>query len=174
MSGSAHRTLATGTAGAGTQLALCDIDNLLQDMWDTYRVDPDAMFVNSEQSMKITDLVLAANGAPTLYVNSGAGKADITGGYRVTSYINKATGKTIQIIVHPYLDPGTILFGTFAMPFPASDIDNPIEIETRQDYLQLDYPVTSPKWEFEVLLDEVVKLFFPGSWAAIRNIAPNA
>lgn len=164
-------SLATGTNGTGTSLALSDIDSLLQNMWDTYRVDPDVIYVNSQQSKKITDLVLAASGAPTLYVTSGAEKAAITGGYRVTHYINKITGKPIPIVTHPYLDPGTVLIGTYAMPFPASDIDNPVEIETRMDYLQIDYPVTSPKWEFEVLVDQVLKLFFPGSWAVIRNVA---
>jgi hypothetical protein len=118
--------------------------------------------------------VLAAGGAPTLYVNSGAAKAEITGGYRVTAYVNKVTGKQIPIVVHPYFEQGTMLGLTFGMPFPASDIDNPIEIETRQDYMQLDYPVTSPAWEFEVLVDELVKLFFPGSCFVIRNCNPSA
>jgi hypothetical protein len=171
-------TLATGTAGVGTQLALLAIDDLLQDMWDTYKSDPDLMVVNSEQSRKITDLVLAANGAPTLYVTRdsapNAGQSSITGGYRVTHYVNKATGKVIPILVHPYQPQGTIGFFTFEMPFSASDIDNPIEIETLQEWMQIDYPLTAPRWDFEVLVDEVIKVYFPGANAAIRNIAPNA
>lgn len=167
-----NRTLATGTPGTGTQLALSNLDDLLQDMWDTYRTDPDLIVVNSEESIKITDLVLAASGAPTLYVQSGAEKSAVTGGYRVTHYINKATGKSIPIEVHPYLEQGTIGVFTFEMPFPASDIDNPIEIETLQEWMQLDYPPTRPAWDFEILLDEVVKLYFPGSCGVIRNIAP--
>jgi hypothetical protein len=168
------RTLGTGTAGTGTAFSLTDIDDMLQNSWDNYRVDPDAIYMNSQESRRLTNLVLAAGGAPTLYVNSGAAKAEITGGYRVTAYVNKVTGKQIPIIVHPYLEQGTMLGLTFSMPFPASDIDNPIEIETRQEYMQLDYPVTSPKWEFEVLVDEVVKLFFPGSCFVIRNCNPSA
>lgn len=169
-----NKTLATGTEGTGTQLALTDVDDVLQDMWDTYKTDPDLFVVNSEQSIKLTNLVLAANGAPTLYVQRNEDKASITGGYRVTHYINKATGKAIPIEVHPYQQKGTIGIFTFEMPFSASDIDNPIEIETLQDWMQIDYPPTSPKWEFEVLLDEVVKVYFPGANAAIRNIADNA
>jgi len=141
-------------------------------MWDLYRTDPDMISVNSEESIKITDLVLAAAGAPTLYVTNSNEKSAITGGYRVTHYINKATGKSIPIQVHPYQEQGTIGIFTFEMPFSASDIDNPIEIETLQEYMQLDYPPTRPAWEFEVLVDEVIKLYFPGSCAVLRNIAP--
>lgn len=165
-------TLDTGTYGVGTALSLDTLDAHLQRMWDTWKANPDVMYVNSQQSLQITNLVLAANGAPTLYVTNGADKSAITGGYRVTSYLNKTTGKPIDIVTHPYLNAGTILVGTYEMPFAASDIDNPIEVETRQEYMQLEYPIVAPKWEFEVLVDELLKLMFIGGWSAIRNI-PN-
>lgn len=166
-------TLAAGTAGTGTQLALSDIDGAFRTAWDTYRSNPDVLVVNSEQSTRITNLVLAASGAPTLFVQNNANeKAELVGGYRVSHYINKATGKNVPILTHPYLHAGTVMALTFDMPFPASDIINPIEIETRQEYLQLDYPIVAPKWEYEVLVDSTLKMFFPGSCVVIRNIAP--
>jgi hypothetical protein len=167
-------TLATGTAGTGTSMQLSDADNLLKLVWDNARANPDVFFVASEQSMRITNLVLAAAGAPTLYVDAGRSgdKAELVGGYRVTNYINKVTGKPVPIVTHPYHKAGTILCATMEMPFPASDINNPIEMETRQEYLQIDYPIVAPKWEYEVMVDEVLKLFFPGSCAVLRNIAP--
>ena len=176
LDGSANiaKTLATGTAGTGTKLALADVDDVLQDMWDTYRTDPDLMVVNSEQSIQLTNLVLAANGAPSLYVQRDADQAAITGGYRVTHYINKATGKPVPVQTHPYQPQGTIGIFTFEMPFSASDIDNPIEIETLQEWMQIDYPPTKTAWEFETLVDEVVKVYFPGANAVIRNCAPGA
>ena len=167
-----NKTLANGALGVGTQLALADIDDVLQDMWDTYRTDPDLICVNSEESRKITELVLAAAGAPTLYVtNDASQKSNVTGGYRVTHYLSKVTGKPIPIETHPYNHRGTIGIFTFEMPFSASDIDNPIEIETLQEWMQIDYPPTRPAWDFEVLVDEVVKVYFPGANAVIRNIA---
>ncbi len=166
-----NKTLTTGVAGVGTKLSLDDLDGVLQDMWDTYRTDPDCLCVNSEESITITKLVLAANGGPTLYVTQSDNKSEITGGYRVTHYVNKATGKPIPVITHPYNPQGSLMFCTFEMPFAASDIDNPIEIETLQDWLQIDYPLVAPKWEFEILLDEVIKVYFPGANAVIRNVA---
>ncbi|HVL65732.1 MAG TPA: hypothetical protein VM364_00590 [Vicinamibacterales bacterium] len=169
-----NKTLPTGVLGTGTQLSLDDVDGVLQNMWDEYRTDPDLISVNSEESIKITQLVLAANGGPTLYVTRNDDQSSVTGGYRVTHYINKATGKAIPIEVHPYQQQGTIGIFTFEMPFSASDIDNPIEIETLQEWMQIDYPPTRPAWDFEVLVDEAVKIYFPGANAVIRNIARRA
>lgn len=170
------RTLATGTAGTGTQLELSDIDTVLKSIWDNTQGDPDAMCVNSEQSIRITRLVLASNGGPTLYVSQtgeGANQGAITGGYRCTHYMNPVTGKPIPIKVHPYLQAGTILILSFNIPFAVEGVDNAIEIETRQEYLQLEYALSSPKWEYEVLVDETLKIYFVGGCGVIRNIAPS-
>lgn len=165
------RTLATGTSGTGTALALSDIDTVLQQCWDTWRAMPSQMWVNSAESIKITRLVLAANGGPGLYVvPDSSAQGALTGGYRVTHYVSPVTGHKIAINTHPYLKPGTLLLTSHEMPFPGGDIDNIMEVETRQEYMQLDYPIVSPKWEYEVLVDEVLKLYFPGSCALIRNI----
>lgn len=174
----ANRTLATGTNGTGTQLALTDLDTVLKSMWDNAQANPDVIVVNSEQSIKITKLVLAANGGPTLYVQQtgeGQNQGAITGGYRCTHYMNPATGKPIPIKVHPYLQAGTILILSLDMPvsIPDSQIDNAIDIFVQAEYMQLEYAMTSPKWEYEVRVEETLRIFFTGGCAAIRNIAPN-
>ncbi len=173
-----NRTLATGTNGTGTQFALSDLDTVLKSMWDQAMADPDVIVVNSEQSIKITKLVLAANGGPTLYVqqtNEGTNQGAITGGYRCTHYMNPVTGKPIPIKVHPNLRAGTILILTLNMPvsIPDSQIDNAIDVFVQAEYMQLDYAMSTPKWEYEVRVEETLRVFFTGGCAVIRNIAPN-
>lgn len=170
-SGAIVRTLATGTEGTGTALSLDDLETVLQSMWDTWRANPDLLTVSSAEAVKITKLVLAANGGPTLFVTADSGNIGrLTGGYRVTHFLNPITGKQIPIEVHPYLQPGTCFFSTFELPFPGGDITNVLDIETRQEYLQLDYPVVAPKWEYEVLVDETLRMFWPGGFGVVRNI----
>lgn len=164
-------TLATGTEGTGTKLALDDLDAMLQNIWDNAKGNPDVIIVNSREARTITDLWVKANGGPTVYVQTVADQAGATAGYRLTHFINKVTGKNIPLVTHPYLMQGTLLALTMEMPFPASDIMNPWEVEARQEYYQLDYPLTSPKWEFEVMVDEALKGYFPGAQGVIRNIA---
>ncbi len=164
-------TLPTGVEGTGTAFAMSYWDTLCQNLWDNARANPDMVVVNSAESIAITNAVLAANGGPTLYMtNDPSELGRLTGGYRATALINKVTGKAVPIEVHPYLKPGTMIVPSFEMPFPGGDIDNVVEVETRQEYMQLDYPLTSPKWEYEVLVDEVLKLYFPGACGMIRNI----
>jgi hypothetical protein len=175
----ANRSLATGTNGTGTQLANSDLDAALKSLWDNAQADPDVIVVNSEQSIKITANILAANGGPTLYVSQtgeGANQGALTGGYRATHYMNPVTGKPIPIKVHPYLAAGTLLILTLNMPIsiPDSQIDNAIDIFVQAEYMQLDYAMSTPKWEYEVRVEETLRVFFTGGCAVIRNIAPNA
>jgi hypothetical protein len=166
-------TLATGADGVGTKLALSDLDTMFQSLWDSSRANPEVLEVASQQAIDITNLVLAANGGPTLYVASGD-KTEIgavTGGYRVTHYINKVTGRPVQLEVNPYMPKGTLSALSFEIPFSASEITNGIEVETQQDYLQIDYPIVAPKYEKEVFVIEVLKLYFALGCGVIRNIA---
>jgi hypothetical protein len=164
-------TLATGTDGTGTAFALSDVNTMLKNIWDNARGNPDVLFMQSQQSLDLTNKVLAANGAPTFFVNQDAAKAAIQAGWRVSSFLNPITGKAIPVVVHPYMDPGLILALQMEAPFSVESIENTMEIETRQDYLMLDYPMVKPAWEFEVLVDEVLKVYFPSACGIIRNIA---
>jgi hypothetical protein len=172
-SGAYTKTMATGTAGTGTQLALSDIDAAFKSLWDTSRADPDVIEVNSQQSVDITRLCIAA-GLYRFVSNEAGPQAQLTGGKRVTHYINIVTGKAVPIETNPYMPEGTMLILSFEVPFSAADITNAIEIETRQEYLQIDYPLTKPAYEKEVLVDEVLKLYYVIGCGIIRNIAASS
>ena len=146
---------------------------MFKSLWDTARANPDVLEVNSQQAVDITNLVLAANGGPTLYVQSDATDIGaLTGGYRVSKYINKVTGKPTPIEVNPYMPSGTLMALSFEVPFSASDVLNAIEIETQEDYMQFEYPWTAPKYEIEVFTIEVLKLYYLIGCGVLRNIAP--
>ncbi len=171
------KALPTGALGTGTPVGLSDLDNMFQSIWNTGRGNPDVMFVNVQESIRITNQVLAASGAPTLFIAQdadGRDKGMIAGGYRVSHYINKATGRPVPIVTHPYMPQGTIFAVSLELPFPVADLSNPVEVETRQEYLQLDYPVTQPTRNFDVIVDGALKLYFTPGAGVIRNIAPSA
>lgn len=156
------KALATGTAGTGTPVMLSDIDAMLQSIWNTGRGNPDVLFVNVQESVRITNQVLASSGAPTLFVAQdadGRDKGMIAGGYRVSHYINKATGRPVPIVTHPYMPQGTLFALSLELPFPVADLSNPVEFEARQEYLQLDYPVTQPTRNFDVIVDGALKVY---------------
>jgi len=168
------KALATGTPGTGTALALSDLDNMFQSIWNVGRGNPDVLFVNVQESVRITNQVLASSGAPTLFIAQdadGRDKGMITGGYRVSHYINKATGRPVPIVTHPYMPQGVLFALSLELAFPVSDLSNPVEFEARQEYLQLDYPVSQPTRNFDIIVDGVLKVYYAPGGGVIRNIA---
>jgi hypothetical protein len=168
------KTLANGTAGTGTAVSLTDVDDMLQSLWDNYRVDPEVLFMNSREHRKLNALIQASTGLAVQVYTQQSDVVGLTGGVSFSYYVNQTTGKKVKLMVHPFWPKGTILASTFALPFSIPGLNHIAEVETRKDYLQLEYPETKPAYEFEVLTDEVLKVYFPGAYGVIRNIAVGA
>jgi hypothetical protein len=69
------------------------------------------------------------------------------------------------------MPPGTILFTTNRLPYPLSNVTNVMQIRTRRDYYQIEWPIRTRKYEYGVYADEVLQHFFPPSSGIITNIA---
>ena len=117
------QALATGTAGAGIYLtssgrgSVIEIDNMLMSMWNTFRISPTVLYVNSQEQRNITAKCLTnASGRccaitcrPTATTSLPYG---ITANGVVRWYYNPYSvdgGFDIPVKVHPDLPPGTIL-----------------------------------------------------------------
>ena len=143
----------TGTAGQGTPLT--------------------AILVSSQEQTSITKKVLAGNqqGSQRFVINVNQG--DIQGGDLVTSYTNKYTmrgARSIAIVPHPNLPPGTILFITDGLPYPLAGISNVLQMRCRRDYYQLEWPLKTRKYEYGVYFDGVLQNYFPPAFGMITNI----
>ena len=168
--------VAQPAAAAGT-LALSDIDTALLQMFLYARANPDFLAVSPHDNNSLTNLVVAA-GLIRYVVNATTPQdaAQLTAGQRVTHYLNKTTGKAFPVEVWPYLPQGTVIIGSRSMPYPAGDVPGSVlEIETNQDYMGYDFPVTDAgglKWAFTNLVDETLKLYFLGGFGLLRGVAP--
>ena len=170
--GASVKTLATGTSGVGTDVTLDDIDAMNQSVWDTARGNPETIWVNSAQMSRLTNLVLAANGAPTLFVQAGTDEmAQLTGGYMLAKYVNKTTGRLMAVRVHPAMPNGMMLAFSQTIPFPTGGDQVGIDIEFSRDYQQVDYALTAKQYEFEVYCREALRPKFPGGAWVIRNMS---
>ena len=172
--GAQIKTLATGTDGIGTDFILDDIDAMNKAVWDNAKGDPETIWMNSTQIARATNLALAANGGPSLFVQAQSdAMAQLTGGYLLANYINKATGRTQKVRVHPYLPDGTMLAYSNQIAFPTGGDMVGVDIEVSRDYQQVDYALTARRYDFEVFCREVLRLKFPGGAWVIRNIRSN-
>ena len=174
------RALATGTAGTGTPLTsdgaggIVEIDAALQSLWDNYRLSPDTIWVNSQEALTISKKILAGTSTAAQRFVFSSGQDAIGGGVMVRTYLNRFSmvgGQALDIKIHPNMPAGTILMTTAKLPYPLSNVANVLQIRTRQDYYQIEWPLRSRKYEYGVYADQVLQNYFPPSMAVITNIA---
>lgn len=165
----------SGAAITNVDAALSDttaIDNHLKSMWDTGRADPDLMFLNSTESVKITNITIGASGTPYFVVVDQQNGA--TANYRVARFTNKVTGTEVLVKVHPTLKQGNILTLSSRLPgwYVPTDISAPWCLDLVQDYTEIDYPPTrtDPKYNVEVRLYGTLKLYLPVLQGWLRGI----
>lgn len=173
-SGSYWTDLAGATLTADGASGVVEIEAVLKDRWDNYKLSPDTIWVSSQQAQDVGKKILAGNANGALRFTVDLSRGAVGGGIIATSYLNKfglnGAGKEIQIKIHPNLPSGTMLFTTKVLPYPLSNVNNVFQVRTRQEYYQIEWPLRSRKWEYGVYADEVLQHYFPPSMAVITGI----
>lgn len=181
-SGSIIYSMPTGSAGQGTALTsdgangIVEIDYVLENMWNTYRLSPTKIYMAGREFKDFNNKILASGGAPLFRFNLDGDRANtITAGSVIGSYLNKFTlggGALLSVNLHPFLPQGTIIFAcdNIQKSYPQSNVANPLEMETRQDYYQKMWPERTRKYEYGVYVDSVLKNYFAPAFAVIRNV----
>jgi len=181
-SGAYVKHLATGTDGTGSTLTsdsaagIVEIDAMLKDRWDNYRLPFTKLYVSSQIVSDLTKKVVASGGAPLfrLTANAESGLNNIMGGTVIGSYLNKFSangGTIIPIVLHPNMPPGTLMGVAETLPYPINNVPNVVEMKIRRDYYQIEWPLRSRKYETAVEVDEVLAVYFPAAIGIIDNIA---
>ncbi len=157
-------------------LALADIDTVLENMYLSAHADPEYMFVSIKDHKKLSNLVAAGtNFRVTQQI--GDGMSQLTAGQRVTKYINQTTGKVIDVIMLPYLMQGTIMIGSFTIPFPVSAIDKPpFRVGVNREMFAVEYPPDQShwtQWGYAAYINITLINQFLGGWSLITGISLN-
>lgn len=160
--------LTTDNAGG-----VVEIDTALKSFWDNYKLTPDTIWVSSQEALSISQKILASNtnGAYRIVVNMEQGM--IAGGVMVATYLNRFSmsgANVLKVRLHPNMPAGTILFTSRTLPYPLSGVGNVVQVRTRQEYYQIEWPLRTRKYEYGVYADEVLQHYFPPSMGVITNI----
>lgn len=150
------------------------IDAALESMWNNYRLSPDTIWVSASGALAISQLILDGTTTSNLRFTRDMSDGMVAGGVMVQQYLNRfsmAGGTSIPVKIHPNMPSGTILMTTSKLPYPLSNVGNVIQVRTRQDYYQIEWPLRSRRYEYGVYADEVLQHFFPPSMAVIDCIA---
>jgi hypothetical protein len=180
-SGAYVNQLATGTAGTGTVLtasgkgSVNEIDQMMQTMWDNFQCSVSVLFVNSQEQRNLTTKCLSSGSAPLLnyFRDPNAGEYMLTAGGAIEFYYNPYLNKKIPIIVHPNLGAGTIIGWAEDLPaqYQSNEVPNVVEVKTRRDYYQIDWPITTRAQMAGVYAEEVLAIYAPFAMGVINNIA---
>jgi hypothetical protein len=181
------KSLATGTDGAGTQLTtdgaggINEIDAALETFYTTTRgasiqgPGPDEIWCNAQHILDMSQLIIKNGGAPLVRFaqQQNNGVNTIAGGNVVMdAYLNKFTQKLLRLRIHPNLPTGTIAFRKTTNPYPTSGVGNCDEVRYRRDYYEIDWPLTTRKYQYGVYADEVYVNYLPFLSGALVNVAP--
>lgn len=156
--------------GAG---GIVEIDVALKSFWDNYKLTPDTLWISSDLALSISQKILAgnANGAYRIVVNMEQGM--MVGGVMVATYLNRFSmngANVLKIRIHPNMPGGMLLFTSNTLPYPISGVGNVMQVRTRQEYYQIEWPLRTRKYEYGVYADEVLQHYFPPSMGVIANI----
>ncbi len=171
-----YQALATGTPGTGTTLTgaggrIVEIDAALAAFFDRYRLQPDKTYVNFRQFQKITNLVLGQTNPQVMFTVDVNSPKELVAGRNVGKYLSPITGEVIDLVVHPNLPPGTIMFRTTRVPAYLDGVSDLCRVRTRREYHQIEWPLRTRKYEYGVYADEVLQHYFPPSLGIITNVA---
>ena len=175
------QALPAGPAGTGTFLtpsgrgSILEIDNMLMQMWNSFRLSPTVIYVNAQEQKNITAKCLTNASGPLVRYNVDASQSapyEFTASGVVRWYYNPFTGVEIPLVVHPDLPPGTILAYCERLPawYQSNETPNVAEVLTRRDYYRVDWPVRTRRREFGVYTEEVLAIYASFGIGIITNI----
>ena len=175
------QALPSGVAGTGTPLtpsgrgSIVEIDNMLLQMWNSYRLSPTVIYVNAQEQKNITAKCLTNASGPLVRYNVDASQSapyEFTASGVVRWYYNPFTGVEIPMPVHPDLPPGTILAYCERLPawYQSNETPNVAEVLTRRDYYRVDWPVRTRRREFGVYTEEVLAIYASFGIGILTNI----
>lgn len=153
---------------------IVEIDTALQFFWDNRRLSPNEIWINSQEARNINKRVIAGGGVPLFRLTIPSGpngdEPTIMGGTSVARYWNKFTQQFLDIMIHPNITPGTILFKTNEIPYPLSGVGEVNFVRCRRDYYQIDWPIVSRQYVYGVYADEVLVCRAPFALGVIANV----
>lgn len=134
-------TFSTSNPGAEYQTVFA---NLYQNV----KADPDMVLMNGNDRKQLSDAI--KNGSTANYrlnIESPGTGGNVYGSI-VTGLQNEVTGKSVDIMVHPWLNSGVSPVLSFTLPIPDTEVSDVWANFLVQDYMGIQWPVTQFAYEF--------------------------
>lgn len=153
-----------------------EIDTVLKTLWDEFRVSPSVMYVSSQEQRNITSKVLNGASAPLLRFNTdGKAPLGIVANGVVEYYYNPYAlngGNKIEVVLHPTMPPGTILFHVEHLPaqYQSNEVPQVAEMHVRRDWYEIEWPLVTRSYQHGIYVEEVLAVYAPFGLAILSGI----
>jgi len=162
----ASTPLTTDGAGGITQ-----IDTALESIWNTARIGPTMMLINSQEAMSLKHLAIGSSSTNAVRVQvQQPDQATFKAGAGVSKYYNPFTDQWIDIVVSIHQAPGKLMLLGERVPYPNSETPNNFEVELQQDYYGEEFARTARAQNVGVTCIGALKVYYPPACGVIANI----
>jgi hypothetical protein len=170
----------TDNAGAGMTAGnggITQFDTILASMWTNWQISPTLMVMSPNMNSTLVGKLQSLGSGNFYRIEVGGERGQVQGGMMVTGYVNKfaptAGGiKYIDIIPHPYMPDGTILFLCETIPYPMGNESRGFvrDVLVPYTYFPLPSQVSGTNqilYNYALTTSEVVECFNPSPQAAL-------
>jgi hypothetical protein len=136
-----NSTFSTSNPGA-------EFQTVFANLYQNVKADPDLVLMNGNDRKQLSDAIKSGSTANYRLTINNPGEGGNTYGSIVTGLQNEVTGKSINIEVHPWLNPGVAPVLSFTLPIPDTEVSDVWANFMVQDYMGIQWPVTQFAYEF--------------------------
>jgi hypothetical protein len=136
-----NSTFSTSNPGGEFQTAFAS-------MYQNVKADPDMVLLNGNDRKQLSDAIKSGSNANYRLVINNPGEDGTTYGSVVTGLQNEVTGKSVDLMVHPWLNQGVAPILSFTLPIPDTEVSDVWANYLVQDYMGIQWPVTQFSYDF--------------------------
>ena len=141
-------------------------------MYQNVKADPDVVLLNGNDRKQLSDAIKSGSNANYRLVINNPGEDGTTYGSVVTGLQNEVTGKSVDLMVHPWLNQGVAPILSFTLPIPDTEVSDVWANFLVQDYMGIQWPVTQFTYDFSTYFRGTFFCTAPawnGAVSGIRN-----
>jgi hypothetical protein len=161
------------TAGNG---GITQFDYLLAQQWSKWHIAPSVMVMSPNMNATLVGKLMSLNNSSLYRIEVSSERGTIAGGAMVTGYVNKfapfadGTPRYVDVIPHPYMPDGTILFLCETIPYPMGNETRGFVRDVLLPYTYFPLASTTAQYNYSLLTSEVVEAFNPSPQSAIVGV----
>lgn len=166
------------TAGNG---GITQFDTLLAQAWTTWHTAPSVMVMSPLMNATLVGKLQGLGSGNFYRVDITQERNTVNGGMMVTGYVNKfapyadGTPRMIDVIPHPYMPDGTVLFLSETIPYPMGNESRGFVRDVLLPYTYFPLPaqvagVNKTLYNFAITTSETVECFNPGPQMALVGV----